>query len=156
MIYGLVKPVIRRYRNRRIGEFLKELDLTEGRSTGIPKILRVMRANGSPTPIFETDDEHSYFLIRLPIHTGTSTNNQNSANELSSTDPVNDPVKRLIKQLKTDEKGIKELMENLGLSHRTHFRNNYLKPALAQGLIEMTIPDKPNSRNQKYRLVKKS
>ena len=68
MIYGLVKPVIRRYRNRRIGEFLKELDLTEGRSTGIPKILRVMRENGSPTPIFETDDETSYFLIRLPIH----------------------------------------------------------------------------------------
>ena len=39
--------VSRRYRNRRIGEFLKELDLTEGRSTGIPKILRVMKANDS-------------------------------------------------------------------------------------------------------------
>jgi ATP-dependent DNA helicase RecG len=37
----------RRYRNRRIGEFLKELDLTEGRSTGVPKILRSMAANGS-------------------------------------------------------------------------------------------------------------
>ena len=34
-----------RYRNRRRGEFLKELDLTEGRSTGIPKMLRVMTAN---------------------------------------------------------------------------------------------------------------
>ena len=36
------RAVSRRYRNRRIGEFLKELDLTEGRSTGIPKILREM------------------------------------------------------------------------------------------------------------------
>ena len=62
------KAVSRRYRNRRIGEFLKELDLTEGRSTGVPKILRVMRANGSPAPAFETDDERSYFSIRLPIH----------------------------------------------------------------------------------------
>ncbi|CAN0593479.1 unnamed protein product, partial [Ectocarpus sp. 12 AP-2014] len=38
---------------------------TEGRSTGVPKILRVMKANGSPVPVFETDDERSYFLIRL-------------------------------------------------------------------------------------------
>jgi predicted HTH transcriptional regulator len=37
----------RRYRNRRIGEFLKKLDLTEGRATGIPKILRAMKENGS-------------------------------------------------------------------------------------------------------------
>jgi ATP-dependent DNA helicase RecG len=62
------KGVSRRYRNRRIGEFLKELDLTEGRSTGISKILKAMKANGSPLPEFETDDDRSYFLIRLPVH----------------------------------------------------------------------------------------
>ena len=45
-------------------------------------------------------------------------------------------------------------MEILGLTHRTHFRNNYLKPALAQGLTKMTIHDNPNSRNQKYTLIK--
>jgi ATP-dependent DNA helicase RecG len=44
------RAVSRRYRNRRIGEFLKELDLTEGRSTGVPKIFRTMAANGSPHP----------------------------------------------------------------------------------------------------------
>ena len=58
----------RRYRNRRIGEFLKELDLTEGRSTGIPKILRAMKENGSPSPEFEFDEDHTYFLVRLPAH----------------------------------------------------------------------------------------
>ena len=62
------RAVSRRYRNRRIGEFLKELDLTEGRSTGIPKILKVMRKNGSPPPEFDTDENRSYFLIRLPVH----------------------------------------------------------------------------------------
>ena len=41
------RAVPRRYRNRRIGEFLKELEITEGRSTGIPKILDAMRRNGS-------------------------------------------------------------------------------------------------------------
>ena len=37
------------------------------------------------------------------------------------------------------------------VSHRPTFRKNYLNPALAQGVIEMTVPDKPNSRNQMYR-----
>ena len=62
------RAISRRYRNRRIGEFLKELDLTEGRGTGIPKILRAMKANGSPPPEFRTDDDHSFFATILPIH----------------------------------------------------------------------------------------
>lgn len=60
--------IARRYRNRRIGEFLKELDLTEGRGTGIPKILRNIEANGSPLPRFLTDDERTYFVVEFPIH----------------------------------------------------------------------------------------
>ena len=59
------RAVSRRYRNRRIGEPLRELDMTEGRSTGIPKILKEMRANGSPAPLFETDEERLAFVIRL-------------------------------------------------------------------------------------------
>lgn len=45
-----------------------------------------------------------------------------------------------------------EIQRKLGLLHRENFRSNYLKPALELRLVEMTIPDKPNSRNQKYRL----
>jgi ATP-dependent DNA helicase RecG len=41
------RVVVRNYRNRRIGDFLKELELTEGRSTGIPKIRTAMIDNGS-------------------------------------------------------------------------------------------------------------
>ena len=54
----------RRYRNRRIGDFLKELHLTEGRNTGFKKILDALEENGSPKPEFETDDDHSYFISR--------------------------------------------------------------------------------------------
>ena len=55
-------------RNRRIREFLKELNLAEGRGTGIPKILRKMRENGSPEPEFEFDCEKTYFRVILPAH----------------------------------------------------------------------------------------
>ena len=46
-----------------------------------------------------------------------------------------------------------ELMEAVGLTHREHFRETYLIPALAAGYLEMTIPDKPKSSRQKYRLT---
>ena len=58
----------RRYRNRRIGDILKGLHLTEGRNTGFGKILRALEENGSPKPEFETDDEHSYFISRIFVH----------------------------------------------------------------------------------------
>ena len=51
--------------------------------------------------------------------------------------------------------GRKALQAALGLSDRKSFRERYINPALAEGLIEMTIPDKPNSRLQKYRLTDK-
>jgi ATP-dependent DNA helicase RecG len=62
------KIVARNYRNRRIGDFLKELDLTEGRGTGFPKMFRKMENNGSPQPIVETDEEGNYFMVTLPIN----------------------------------------------------------------------------------------
>ena len=50
----------RRYRNRRLGDFLKELDLTEGRSTGVPTIQAKLAENGSPRAIFETTADRSW------------------------------------------------------------------------------------------------
>jgi len=58
--------VAREYRNRRIGDFLKELKLTEGRGTGFPAIYRSMSINGSPEPSFQTDKDCTYFLTVLP------------------------------------------------------------------------------------------
>lgn len=46
-----------------------------------------------------------------------------------------------------------ELQDSLNLSDRKSFLKTYLLPAIESGLIELTIPDKPNSRNQRYRLT---
>lgn len=67
------------------------------------------------------------------------------------TDQDKTTVDRLLSVLGDDTLPATELMKQLGLSHRPTFRKNYLNPALEQNLIERTIPDKPNSRNQKYR-----
>ena len=48
-----------------------------------------------------------------------------------------------------------ELQQVLQISHRTYFRRTWLSPAIEAGYVELTIPDRPNSRLQKYRLTAK-
>lgn len=73
---------------------------------------------------------------------------------LSEQEPeqVSEQVRRLLHALAEGTGAARELMARLQLSHRPNFLYNYLQPALQQGLIEMTRPDKPRARDQKYRL----
>lgn len=59
----------------------------------------------------------------------------------------------LLRLLRNGPMASSELREAMNLKPRKYFRAHQLDPALAQGQIEMTIPDKPNSRLQKYRLT---
>jgi Fic family protein len=68
-------------------------------------------------------------------------------------DHQSDQVMRLIRALRKSQRSASDLMAELGLSHRPTFRKNYLHPALEARLIEMTQPDTPRARNQKYRLT---
>lgn len=60
--------IVPQHRNRRIGEFMRQLKLAEMYGTGVPKIFRRMKENGSPQPIFDFDEERSYFRVILPAH----------------------------------------------------------------------------------------
>ena len=63
-----------------------------------------------------------------------------------------DHVQRLVSAMGQKEYSLTELMSLLGLSHRPTFQQNYLNPAIEAGLVERTIPDKPKSPKQRYRL----
>ncbi len=147
------RAVTRRYRNRRIGEFLKELELSEGRGTGIPKILHALRSNGSPEPIFETDDDRLSFLVRLPLRPAPSESAQATPQVGTKSAPSRHQVE-ILRMCLTDSP-LLDLLKLAGRSDRTKFRHQVLNPLLADRLIEMTIPDKPTSRLQKYRLTDK-
>jgi len=138
------RAVSRRYRNRRIGEFLKELELTEGRATGIPKIIRAMKENGSPEPLFETEDERLSFLVRLPVL-------QESAPLDIGTKlgPSRDQVLTIRNCLTPTP--LLELMRLVGRTNRTKFRDQVVAPLVQAGFVEMTLPEKPRSSKQKYR-----
>ena len=49
---------------------MKELDLTEGRSTSVPTIQAKLAENGSPRAFFETTDDRLTFLVTIPVHKG--------------------------------------------------------------------------------------
>jgi predicted HTH transcriptional regulator len=68
------------------------------------------------------------------------------------TGEVTGEVAKLLQVMRGEMKR-SEIQSALGLSGEDNFRKHYLKPALEAGLIEMTIPGKPNSRSQKYRLT---
>ena len=141
--------IAKKYRNRRIGEFLKEYDLTEQKNTGFRKIRNALKNNGSPEPEFITDEERTQFITRIKIH--PEFKKKRVIQQVS--DQVSDQVKILTFCKET--KSIQEIMKFLGFKHRTYFRKNLLKPLLDKGLLVPTIPDKPKSSKQKYKTTKK-
>ena len=68
-------------------------------------------------------------------------------------DPVSDPVVQLLRALLSGPLPTSALLANLSLKHRHSFRTRYLRPAMEGGWIEPTLPDKLNSRLQRYRLT---
>lgn len=89
------------------------------------------------------------FLLGIILDTLTETTVVSNTDEKAK--ETNRSVQKLLDVLGDEELSAAQIMERLGLSHRPTFRKNYLNPALAQGVIEMTIPDRSNSRNQRYR-----
>ena len=63
---------------------------------------------------------------------------------------INNQITELMKVIESYPQSATELMQKLNLKSRVGFRKNYLQPALDAGLIGMTEPDKPTSKNQKY------
>ena len=150
------KMVSRRYRNRRIGDFLKELKLVEGRNTGIPTILHAMRQNGSDLPIFETDDERTYLTVILPVQ--RSFLNQKETETKSMRTKIRRNVldiKKLILEIleQTGDIAASDIAKELGYAKINNTISKAVRELIEAGRIEYTEPEKPRSRNQKLRLT---
>ncbi len=157
----------RRYRNRRLGEFLKQLGLAEGWATGIPTIQRKLEENGSPKATIETDETRSYFLIDIPCHPDflpqdVSQDNDFDLEKISVTlsQVVSQEEQNRI-QLMMDTycllqrpMSLKELMISLGQTNRGRYKRMCIDVMISIGLVGMTHPDVPNSKKQKYFAVK--
>ena len=112
----------RRYRNRRLGDYLKELRLSEGRATGIPTIQDELRKNGSELAKIETDEDRTYFLIEIPCHEGFEKAIEAINEPLN--EPLNDTELQIIKAISTKQIiNRKQLVGLTGLSAATITRS---------------------------------
>lgn len=87
--------VVRKYKNRRIGEFLKELKLAECRNTGVPKIKRELKNNGSKEPEFETNETRDYFITTIFMHDGFE---NELSNKIKTSDKTSDKILNYLQQ----------------------------------------------------------
>jgi len=116
--------------------------------TGTIDILRLANSVGLKEPEFVEDDEFRAIVYRpetksdLPAPYDTP----------YDTPHVTTEVERLIKVLQ-GEMGRTEMQKLLKLTNSKYFRESYLQMAVNYGVIEMTLPDKPQSKSQKYRLT---
>ena len=97
----------------------------------------------------------SYFVVELPIHPKFKvTPKVTEQATTEATMEVTTEVEKLLSII-SGKQSRQELQKSLGLKNDEHFRKAYLVPAIKNAFIEMTIPDKPTSSEQKYRLTKK-
>lgn len=138
----------RDYRNRRIGDFLKELQLTEGRSTGFPKIYKAMERNGSPEPVFETDESRTYFLAKLPIHNKLKDRGQAGAQAEAQGQnyDFHKTERAILAYLTRGPSSQSEIIDYVGSGGRSgHFKWT-LQGLLEKELVAYTRPNSPQSK----------
>lgn len=126
--------------------------MIEAWGRGIERILETCREAGTPEPELRFEATGLWVVFPyLPEHValGDSATPQVTP---QVTPPVTPQVERLLTVLQ-GAMGRDDLQTALNLKDRKSFRELYLQPALEAGLISMTIPDKPNSRLQRYRLA---
>lgn len=123
-------------RNKELMRIYRDVELVESLGSCIPRILRAYGED-----CFKFTD--NFIRITLPI----------SKRDIV-VDHASDRIIRLVLVLNGDM-GRSILQELLSIKNRDYFRKEYLTPAIKDGYIELTIPDKPNSQNQKYRLTQK-
>jgi ATP-dependent DNA helicase RecG len=120
-----------------------------------------LRAAGLPEPEFRQDGgTFVQALARPPAPSATRAAGEVTAEVTAEVTgevatrsaPEVAPELRLVRAL-SGEMTRQELQDALGLRHEEHFRKAYLQPALEAGLIEQTVPDKPRSSKQRYRLT---
>lgn len=123
------------------------MGLVEQIGSGIRRIRELCRDHGVAEPIIDVSENWmTTTFARQVEHAAPQVPDKYPASTLQ--------VRNLIRSL-DDERTRAEILQSLRLKDRTNLAKEYIQPALAAGLIEMTIPDKPRSNKQKYRLTDK-
>ncbi len=144
-------------RNEFIADVFFKAGMIEAWGRGTIHIVDECKKAGMPEPEFR--EEFSGLSVHFKKEAQSGAQSGRSGEYKGQVTPeVTEHVTEHVKALLTimvEEKSRPELQKLLGIKHRPHFMESYINPALNGDFIEMTIPDKPRSSKQKYRLTYK-
>ena len=143
-------------RNPLLFAMLHRMEAVENIGSGIKRIRNLCREYGVAAPKIEVS-EH-WFTVTFPRpepHDNQEPGKyQASTKQVPSKYQASSPqVQAMLLETTEEEATRAQLQAAAGMKNREHFRKEYLQPLLEAGLLEMTIPDKPHSSRQRYRLT---
>ena len=135
------------------------MGLVEQIGSGIRRIRQLCRDYQVAEPLIDVSENWVTTTFARPIEHAADRETRHATPQAPPKYPPSTPqvppqVSDLIRSL-DGEQTQQEILIGLGLKDRKHLRTQYVQPALAEGLIEMTIPNKPRSSKQKYRLTER-
>jgi ATP-dependent DNA helicase RecG len=136
-------------RNALVADLLHRIDFIEKAGTGIKRIRDDMRAQGCPEPEFEVN---GFFTAIFRPNPGVRTQADTRVGAQSRAQLRAQSIQVLM-ALSESDKSAREVAEAIGLRSKTGALKRTLNELLAGGLIEYTLPEKPNNRLQRYRLT---
>ena len=134
-------------KNPIIAKFFRAIGLADELGSGVKNVTQYLKVYSGGTPEFIEAD---IFKQVLPIQVDENRIQDREQDRVQEVHEVQDDVRRKVVQFCSDPKTTSEIMEFLGLKSRPSFKKRILDPMLENGLLKMTIPEKPTSRNQKY------
>lgn len=139
-----------RHRNPIVAEAMKEMKYVNMFNQGIRRVQDMLRDNGNPEAEFTVNKITAFEVTVRPTMSLNLVTDQEKVTKLETkmSETVND-----ILAFCSTPRSMTEIMEHIGLKHRYNVKHRYIDPLIEAGFIEMTIPDKPNSRSQKYKRV---
>lgn len=119
-------------KNPKIAKIFREIGLADELGSGVRNITNYSEIYSGREPVFEEGDIFKATVL------------------LKAQDKTQDEIEKNIINFCKKEKSVFEIMNFIGYKNRTRFRRDYIKPLVEKGLLNMTIPEKPTSKNQKY------
>ncbi len=177
-----IKNCIPYSKNPKIAKIFREIGLADELGSGVRNITQASEIYSGQVPIFE---EGSIFKATVPLvkvleELTVKQVNQMTVKEFNEAllcnnkaqdkaqgkaqdkaqgkaqDKAQDKINAQILQYCNEARNIFEIMEHIGYKNRTRFRRDYIKPLIDIGILKMTIPEKPTSKNQKYIINKEN
>jgi ATP-dependent DNA helicase RecG len=146
-------------KNPVIGAFFREIHRADELGSGMRKMMRYGKAYGGADPEMIEGDVFR-IVVKAPEFSTTGEGSvipevipEVTPEVIPEVTPEVTPEVIRMLSIMTGEMTRGEIQQKLGLKDEKHFRENYQQTAVKLGLIEMTIPDKPRSSKQKYRLT---